>query len=60
MSRVPDSLTFTPDWIQCRIGPRMLNDGKGASMSRLTMRYVLEESIPAKESSGGDWASVKC
>lgn len=29
----PDGLDLRPGWIQCRIGPRMPNWGKGASMS---------------------------
>lgn len=40
---------------QCRMGPRMLREGKGASMSRQMTMYV--PVAPEKLSSGVDWAS---
>lgn len=45
--------------IQCRMGPRMLKDGKGASRSSSMTIYVPVAVAPLKLSCGADCASKR-
>lgn len=52
----PSSLVvgFRSDWIQCRMGLRIANDGNGPSRSMLMRMYEADAEGTLNDNSGGD------